>query len=666
MGKGMSEEKAREEAGKVRVQWYRTALYGKHNASAEERGALRAVLDDSAWTEARCCAAGYVEFPTCNWCQQGIGNRKHRLYGCPRLEEIDGCRLKEGLRIRGKSALDDSPFWAGLIPVGQARPCQGEGYFRWIGEQIIFTGEVFGDGSSMGPDGFKRGGSAFGVLKVSEEESITNMGDSALEGGWSTLEGEDQSSAEAELDALRQVVSRACPPLHYVTDSMLVVRGVARGKAWTTRASEIQADWWLKIWKEVEQWPEHAFRASHVKAHRRKEVLQSLSEEQRRWWHGNRLADIWAGRAARANQVSAGFRARELEDRKDYMALACWAGKVMKECAEQKPWAREGRRWRVINEIGSDEYWRLPRHEVTTSKGVWKCKRCPKVATTAYSKKRFKATACFGSVIHRASAFGRTKGGQFMKDGHLLNVAYPMGAGSKVGIVWCARCGSYGEKAARGLLRKCRGWASRAGQRVIKKFRSDKHPVDGRVLKKSSQYFPKDHWTGGIEQEAQLGSEEPAELSLVRTAGLSDELRAQVVVVTLGEEGGGEAVEAVPEPPSESATTSKDLRVHEQAVSRQQHRLLSEEAQRREEAGIRAEVAGGRKEGRAQGRMDTAWPIEEDEAGLEDTGLEEAFPEPPNEDEVRGLLAQSGQAGPATELQQRKGNRSSKRSRFVF
>ena len=139
MGKGMSEEKAREEAGKVRVQWYRTALYGKHNASAEERGALRAVLDDSAWTEARCCAAGYVEFPTCNWCQQGIGNRKHRLYGCPRLEEIDGCRLKEGLRIRGKSALDDSPFWAGLIPVGQARPCQGEGYFRWIGEQIIFT-----------------------------------------------------------------------------------------------------------------------------------------------------------------------------------------------------------------------------------------------------------------------------------------------------------------------------------------------------------------------------------------------------------------------------------------------------------------------------------------------------------------------------------------------
>ena len=87
-------------------------------------------------------------------------------------------------------------------------------------------------------------GSAFGALKASEEESIINMGDSALEGRWSTLEGEDQSSAEAELDALLPVVSRASPPLHYVTDSMLVVRGVALGKAWTTRASEIQTDWW--------------------------------------------------------------------------------------------------------------------------------------------------------------------------------------------------------------------------------------------------------------------------------------------------------------------------------------------------------------------------------------------------------------------------------------
>ena len=73
---------------------------------------------------------------------------------------------------------------------------------------MVFTGEAFGDGSSLGPDGFKRGGSAFGMLKSGEEDSILQLGDDAIEGGWSTLEGEDQSSAEAELNAFLHGVGR--------------------------------------------------------------------------------------------------------------------------------------------------------------------------------------------------------------------------------------------------------------------------------------------------------------------------------------------------------------------------------------------------------------------------------------------------------------------------
>ena len=164
----------------------------------------------------------------------------------PKLEEAGAVRLDRDLRDRGMAAKDDCPYWVGLIPIGQKKPCKCESIFRWIGEQVVFTGEVFGDGSSMGPDGFERGGSALGMLKSGEEESILSFGDDAIEGGWSTLEGEDQSSAEAELNALLQVVFRALPPLHYVTDSMLIVRGVARGEAWTTRASEMHADWWRK------------------------------------------------------------------------------------------------------------------------------------------------------------------------------------------------------------------------------------------------------------------------------------------------------------------------------------------------------------------------------------------------------------------------------------
>ena len=88
----------------------------------------------------------------------------------------------------------------------------------------------------------KRGGSAFGQLRAEDEGEIWRMGEKGLEGGWCTLAGEDHSSAEAELDGLLQVVLRALPPLHYITDSMMVVRGVRRGKDWTTRATEVQAD----------------------------------------------------------------------------------------------------------------------------------------------------------------------------------------------------------------------------------------------------------------------------------------------------------------------------------------------------------------------------------------------------------------------------------------
>ena len=47
--------------------------------------------------------------------------------------------------------------------------------------------------------------------------------------------------------------------------------------------------------------------------------------------------------------------------RKKYLALAKWAGMVNKDCAEQKPWGKEGVRWTVFNEVPGGERWRLPR-----------------------------------------------------------------------------------------------------------------------------------------------------------------------------------------------------------------------------------------------------------------------------------------------------------------
>ena len=177
---------------------------------------------------------------------------------------------------------------------------------------------------------------------MNDDEWLGEVDIEAFKGGWSTLEGEDHSSAEAELSALLQVVVRAAPPIHYITDSMLVVRGVRQGEGWTTRVGSLRADWWRAIWGAVRGWRDGELRASHVKAHRDQSILEELDSEQRRWWHGNRLADYWAGVAADRNQVDGALEEEVGRARKDYLAVAAWAGIVNRECAVQKPWAKEG------------------------------------------------------------------------------------------------------------------------------------------------------------------------------------------------------------------------------------------------------------------------------------------------------------------------------------
>ena len=204
------------------------------------------------WTEARCCEAGYLEFPTCQWCHQAIGNRQDHLYCCKRSDEIGGLSLAGNLKVQGRTADENSHRYVDLIPLGQNKPpIPSERKFQWVGEQVIFTGEVFGDGSAKGLAGFKRAGSAFGMLVKEGEGAGGTSGGWGIEGGWSTVRGEDHSSGDAELAALEQVVVRSLPPVPYITDSMLIVRGVRRGVAWTTRVTEVYADVWWIIWDAV-------------------------------------------------------------------------------------------------------------------------------------------------------------------------------------------------------------------------------------------------------------------------------------------------------------------------------------------------------------------------------------------------------------------------------
>ena len=60
---GVDKEEKEELLSRIRGEWIREALYGKGGASVEERGALRALIEVSIWTEARCCEEGYIKFP---------------------------------------------------------------------------------------------------------------------------------------------------------------------------------------------------------------------------------------------------------------------------------------------------------------------------------------------------------------------------------------------------------------------------------------------------------------------------------------------------------------------------------------------------------------------------------------------------------------------------
>ena len=487
---GYGEEEAGLLAARVRKEWAVDLLHKHGDLSPQEKGALRRVLEGSVWTEERCWEEGYLEYPLCKVCLAGVGNTQHRAYGCGELAVSGDMVLKEAWREEGRKASKRDPYWTRLIPMGTARarlPRAEEVHMEWIGEAQVITGEVFGDGSVKGRGELGRGGSAFGVLKSTVEEEILELEDHALGGGWTKLGGEDHSSTDAELGALVACLRVATPPVHYITDCMSIVRGVRDGVGHTTNPDRLHADWWRRIWELVGDWVHGSLTASHVKAHRGREAAASEGEVSVRWWHGNKLADVWAGHAAEANRVGADVAEELRAEKHKYGAVARWVGQVTARCAEVLPhdkvgklagWARERR----------PEKWRVPRHELARAGARMKCVHCAQEAGTKLAIRRLKALPCWGSVIHRVGVFGRKKGDVGTSLGHLLRVSWPCLGGEAV--VWCAVCGLYAQKAPRGLVKPCKGVASRAGKANLAAFNRNRHPKCGVGLSDGLAFLP--------------------------------------------------------------------------------------------------------------------------------------------------------------------------------
>ena len=423
-------------------------------------------------------------------CAAAVGDVNHRLYGCGHLMECEGAELSNALRAKGARADADDPFWNRLFPIGPPIASMVEdAKLEFIGEEGSVTGEVFGDGSVLGRGAMRRGGSAFGVLRSVSEQEIGEMGDLALRGAWVKLEGEDHSSTDAELNALESLLTVAVPPVHFITDCMAIVRGIASGGEATTRPSNFHADWWYRIWGYLRWWEPGSFSVSHVKAHRKREAVGE-DEGAVRWWHGNRLVDIWAGVASKENDWDAQSKRREAKAKKEYLELAVWAGKVLKTCAEQKPWAKEGRRWKVVGEDSGSAVSKVPRHELEKAGGKMKCLHCPQSASTVAAAKRLRSLPCWGPIANRVAGFARKKGKHEEAVGHLLRISYPVRGDNEEGVIWCTICGAYAVFVARNLLKECRGEATRAGRVAIRRLSNLWHPRRAERMEAPIPYLP--------------------------------------------------------------------------------------------------------------------------------------------------------------------------------
>ena len=140
---GVAGEEVGEMAARVRTEWAREVLHKHGGSTAQEKGALRSVMDGSVWTEEKCWEEGYLDFPLCKRCLAGIGTTQHRAYGCGELAVGEEGGLKEEWREEGCCAEKKDPYWTRPIPVGPDRA-------PWTGGRGGGAGMVRGRGDHHG------------------------------------------------------------------------------------------------------------------------------------------------------------------------------------------------------------------------------------------------------------------------------------------------------------------------------------------------------------------------------------------------------------------------------------------------------------------------------------------------------------------------------------
>ncbi|CAK0868169.1 unnamed protein product, partial [Prorocentrum cordatum] len=301
--------------------------------TASEGAYLRSVAIGGQWPQARQHAQGWVESPECLICHDGDGTLAHRHARCSCIEEL-GTPVPERVALLSAQAFHNK-----LVEIFLERGVLGkprvppdllqwplQPYYRWEGNPVNLTGDVFVDGS-LYEDLPTYPVAGFSCVSLKPNGDVVAT---VLTG---VLPGPHQDIDGAELYALYAVLLHATPPVIVHSDSSFVVKGVNLwGREHTTAAGFSWAHLWRLVWDKLDDWGD-GVQVIKVKSHvTQKAVLEGVQSY--RHTFGNKCADEEAKVRAHDRRPALQFQKLTAQHQKFARGLGVWIAQVGAVMAE--------------------------------------------------------------------------------------------------------------------------------------------------------------------------------------------------------------------------------------------------------------------------------------------------------------------------------------------
>jgi hypothetical protein len=451
-------------------------------------GSLRALGEGGWWTQARLFEAELegVDDPYCRACSaheaelRWAGTLHHRCCGCPATMALrEGHKDQEIIGMAQSLLHGCKPLFQHGVPVRLPPPRTPTLVRRWCGagpspqEDFTFTGVGFTDGALRGgaPQPARRAGWA-AVLVDSDGQVIHGI--------YGPCPDAFPTSLRAELWAVLEMLRMALPPLRIWVDNKGVVDGWHRGRTWCCSSSRPAADLWKQVWDKLDDIGVDGIEVRKCKGHATEaDVHAGRSTEFLR--RGNDHADHFAGRGvdiAEHMSPSAAHKAAYREAHRWYRWLAViaehWPHDVQPVPAQKRSKPAKDRA--AVSMAEWERHADSP-HSVTDEDGRLRCVLCHRsvsLSAPLHLQRAFVKSKCRGALTDVARAGASVPLAQRLGVGHVL-----FASGE---LIWCKRCGCYGQKRLRELRNVCKGESTGGRVTTLQRLLRGEHPQSAERL----------------------------------------------------------------------------------------------------------------------------------------------------------------------------------------